>query len=185
HGDEALIGLVDEDAVRVAAEVRPAASRDRRDARGRAARRGQPVQLVARPEVLRHSGAARPLDHHDALPVGRPHGMIVERGLGREPLRFGAPIRADLLDMTALIGPRDVGDPLPVGRPRRHLLVHAVAGQPARRAPARPPPPPPPPPPRPRRTAAPPPAPPPPPSPPAAPRAGPPPSPRAPRRPAP
>ena len=135
HGDEAFIGLVDVDAVRVAAEVWPAAARDRGDARGRATRGGQPVELVARPEVLRHARGARALDRHDALPVGRPHRMIVERGLGREALRFGAPVRADFLDMTALIGPRDVGDPLPVGRPRRHLLVHAVGRQPPRRAP--------------------------------------------------
>src|SRR5205823_3242436 len=108
HGDEALVGLVDVDPARIPAEVGPAAARDRRDARGRAARGRQPVELVAGPEMLRYPGRARPLDHHDAPAVGRPHGVIVEGGVGRKPLRFPAAVPTDLLYITALVGPRDV-----------------------------------------------------------------------------
>src|SRR5256886_16332150 len=105
HRDEAFIGFVEVDAVRVAAEVRTTAARNRRDARRRAARGGEPVELVARPEVLRHTRGARTLDRHDTLPIGRPHGGIVERGPGREPLCLAPAVRAGLLDRDALVRP--------------------------------------------------------------------------------
>ena len=53
--------------------------------------------------------------------------MVVERGIGREPLRLATTVRAHLLDVPPLVGPRDVRDPLPVGGPGRYLLVHRVA----------------------------------------------------------
>jgi len=111
----------------------PPAPRDRRDPGGGAARRGEPGELVAGPEVLRDPGLPGSLDHHEALAVGRPDRIVVEGRRRRETLLSPA-VRPDLHHRAALLRPGDVRDPLPVRGPGGHLLVHRVGGEAARRA---------------------------------------------------
>ena len=113
--DEPLRTGVVEDAVGVAPEMRPPPAIIGRHARGGAAGRRDPVQLIAGTEVLGDARRARPLHEHHLLSVRRPHGNVVERHVRRQPHRRAAAVGADLHEGAAVLRPGDVGDPLAVG----------------------------------------------------------------------
>src|SRR5204863_446733 len=125
--DQSLGALVDIDAIRIAAEVRASPVVDRRNASESAARRWNPVDLVARPYMQLGARSARSLHDHDPGSIGRPDRRVEECRIPREPgflVVTGHWVHERLLVATREVAraqprlrvvARSIHEPLPVG----------------------------------------------------------------------
>ena len=123
---EPVTGVVGVDAISVTREVVVAVAR-RGDHRRVAARGRDPDEVVGAAGDAAGQGlvvgAAGTAHGDDALAVGRPRGVVVERRSGGEA-RGVAAVRVDPVEVAAGgVVPGGVRDVLPVGRPGGHVLV--------------------------------------------------------------
>ena len=136
---QAVLPVVQVDAVRVGRRVREGAPVGRRHQRPVASfgRDGYDVRTGSRSGLPRRlpEAAGRPLDGDQPLPVRRPRRVLKDRRAGAQPHRRGAAVRAHLVQMSAVLrGPGDERDPRAVGRPGRLRLDQVQIGESARLA---------------------------------------------------
>ena len=127
------------DPIRGRCEVGPAPAVGESDARRRSAVSRNPNELGAQgsPESapgLLNIPCRAPL-HHDAVSIGRPRRLAVERSHLRQAPGIAPPVGPHLVELSPLrIVPRYECDPPPVRRPRGLILAGTHFGQPPRRA---------------------------------------------------